>query len=131
MKNNALFIICFLNRRFTKAKKSLMTKLHRTLLLRSLEMNPVAFKTSTVVGALLNHRLGEALLLRSPTVLNWCFIYRVRHTKCYKAIALKLLIMSKKISDKSFSVWEGRHTGPALIFIGEGAKATSRSTPLF
>ena len=37
-------------------------------------MNPVTFKTSTVVGVLLDHGLGEALLLRtlllrSPTVL--------------------------------------------------------------
>ena len=38
---------------------------------RSLEMNPVALKTSTVVGVLLDHGLGEALLLRSPTVLSY------------------------------------------------------------
>ena len=30
--------------------------------------------------------------------------YRVRHIKCYRAIALKLLIISKNVSDKSFSV---------------------------
>ena len=59
--------ICLV-RRFTKARKSLIIKLHRTLLLRSLEMNAVAFETSTVVGILLDHELGEVLLLRSPTV---------------------------------------------------------------
>ena len=55
----------------------------------------------------------------------------VRHIKCYGAIALKLLITSKNVSDKSFNVREGRHTGPPYFFIGEGAEATSRSTPLF
>ena len=55
----------------------------------------------------------------------------MRHIKCYRAIALKLLIISKNISDKSFSVREGRHTGPSYFFIGGGAEATSRSTPLF
>ena len=34
-------------------------------------------------------------------------IYRVRHIKCYRGIALKLLIISKNVSDKSFSVREG------------------------
>ena len=42
-----------------------------------------------------------------------------------------VLIISKNISDKSFSVREGRYTGPPYIFIGGGAEATSRSTPLF
>ena len=51
--------------------------------------------------------------------------------KCYKTIALKLLIISKNVSDKSFSVREDRHTGPPYFFIGGGAKATPRSTPLF
>ena len=50
-------------------------KLHRTLLLRSLKMNPVAFKTSTVVGVLLDHGLEEALLLRTlllrGPIVNW------------------------------------------------------------
>ena len=58
-------------------------------------------------------------------------VYRVRHIKCYRAIALKLLIISKNVSDKSFSVREGRHTGPPYFFIGGGAEATSRSTPIF
>ena len=54
------------------------------------------------------------------------------HTiKCYSAIALKLLIISKNVSDKSFSVRKGRHTGPPYFFIGGGAEATSKSTPLF
>ena len=57
-------------------------------------------------------------------------IYSVRHIKCYRAISLKLLIISKNVSDKSFSVREGRHTGP-LHFFGGGGEATSRSTPLF
>ena len=51
--------------------------------------------------------------------------------KCYGAIALKLLIISKTVSDKSFSVREGRHTGRPYFLISEGAEATSRSTPLF
>ena len=42
--------------------------------------------------------------------------YRVSHVKCYKAIALKLLIKSKNVSDKSFSVREDRHTGPPYFF---------------
>ena len=46
-------------------------------------------------------------------------------------IALKLLIISKNVSDKSFSVQEGRHTGPPYFFIGGGAEAASRSTPNF
>ena len=45
--------------------------------------------------------------------------------------ALKLLIISKNVSDKSFSVREGHHTRPPYFFIGGGAVATSRSTPLF
>ena len=36
----------------------------------------------------------------------------------------------QKYSDKIFSVREGRHTGPPYFFIGAGAEATSRSTPL-
>ena len=51
--------------------------------------------------------------------------------KCYRSIALKLLSISKNASDKSFSVQEDRHTGPPYFFIGEGADATSESTPLF
>ena len=50
---------------------------------------------------------------------------------CYRAIALKLLIISKNVSDKSFSVREGRHTRPPYFFIGGGAEATSWPTPLF
>ena len=55
----------------------------------------------------------------------------MRYIKCYRAIALKLLIIFKDVSNKSFSVWEGRHTGPPYFFIGGGAEATSSSTPLF
>ena len=44
---------------------------------------------------------------------------------------LKLLIISKNVSEKSFSVREGRHTRPPYFFIVGGAEATSRSTPLF
>ena len=55
----------------------------------------------------------------------------VRHIKFYRAIALKLLIISKNVSDQSFSVLEGRHTGPPYFFIGRGAEATSRTTLLF
>ena len=58
-------------------------------------------------------------------------IYSVRPINCYRAIALKLLIISKNVSDKSFIVREGRHTRPPYFFIGGGAKATSRSTPPF
>ena len=58
-------------------------------------------------------------------------LYRVRHIKCYKAITHKLLIISKKLSNKSLSVREGYHTGPLYFFIGGGAEATSSSTPLF
>ena len=42
-------------------------------------------------------------------------IYRVRHIKCYRAIALKLLIISKKFSDKSCSVPKGRLTSRIQI----------------
>ena len=55
----------------------------------------------------------------------------MRHIKCYRAIALKLLIISKNVPDKSFSVREDHHTRPPYYFIGEGAEATSRTTPLF
>ena len=51
--------------------------------------------------------------------------------KCYRAIALKLLIISKNDSEKSFSVREGHHTRLPYFVIGGGAVATSRSTPLF
>ena len=37
----------------------------------------------------------------------------------------------QNVSDKRFSVREGRHTRPPYFFIGGGAEATSRSTPLF
>ena len=42
---------------------------------------------------------------------NLKIIFRVRHIKCYRAIALKLLLISKNVSGKSFIVREGRHTG--------------------
>ena len=74
------------------------------------------------------------LLNRPRIILRWqiCgLIYRVRHIQCYRAIALKLLIISKNVSDKSFSVREGRHTGPPYFFISAGAEATSMSIPLF
>ena len=43
----------------------------------------------------------------------------------------KLLIISKNVSDKSFSVREDRHTRTPYFFIGGGTEATSRPTPLF
>ena len=58
-------------------------------------------------------------------------IYRVRHIKCYRGIALKPLIISKNVSDKSFSVREGRHTRPPYVFISGCDESTSKSTPLF
>ena len=70
------------------------------------------------------------MLLEKIIIGKDYYVYRVRHIKCYRAIALKLLIISKNISDKSFSVQEGRHIGPPYFFIGGGAEATSRSTPL-
>ena len=42
--------------------------------------------------------------------------YRVGHIKFYRAIALKPLIISKNVTNKSFSVREGRHTGPPYFF---------------
>ena len=39
-------------------------------------------------------------------------LYSVRHIKCYRSITPKLLIISKNVSDKSFSVREGCHIGP-------------------
>ena len=46
---------------------------------------------------------------------KYIYIYRVRHIKCYRAIAFKLLIISKNVSDKSFSVREGPHTGSPYL----------------
>ena len=50
----------------------------------------------------------------------------VRHIKCYRVIALKLLIISENVSDKSFNVRKGRHTRPPYFFIGGDAEATLR-----
>ena len=58
-------------------------------------------------------------------------LYRVSHIKCYRAIGLKLFIISKNFSDKSFSVREGRHTRQPYFVISGGAEAMSRSTTLF
>ena len=42
----------------------------------------------------------------------------MRHIKCYRAIALTLLIMSKNVSDKSYSVREVRHTrSPYFLWV--------------
>ena len=93
-------------------------------------------------GFSVSHMPGQRMYLRCASTFGFSFtdipvrlvgegIYRVRHIKCYRAIALKLLIISKNVSDKSFSVREGRHTAPPYLFIGGGAEATSRSTPLF
>ena len=41
---------------------------------------------------------------------------------CYRAIALKLLIISKNVSDKSLSVPEGRHTRPPYFLSVEALK---------
>ena len=46
----------------------------------------------------------------------------MRHIKCYRAIALKLLIISKHVSDKSFSFREGRHTRPPYFLSVEALK---------
>ena len=46
----------------------------------------------------------------------------MRHVKCYRAIALKLLIISKIVSDKSFSVREGRNTGGPYFLSVEALK---------
>ena len=62
-----------------------------------------------------NYLLGSARRVPLPLVPMPC-LYRVRHIKCYRAIALKLLIRSKNVSDKSFSDREGRHTGPPSFF---------------
>ena len=48
--------------------------------------------------------------------------YMVRHIKCYRAIALKLLIITKNVSGKSFSVREGRHIGPLYFLSVEALK---------
>ena len=69
------------------------------------------------------------MLQQSVKLHGW--EYGVKYIKCYRAIALKLLIKSKNVSNKSFSAREGRHTGPPYFFMGGGAEATSRSTPLF
>ena len=53
------------------------------------------------------------------------------YIRCYRAIALILLIISKNVSDRSFNNREGRHTRPPYFVIGGGAEDTSRSTPLF
>ena len=53
------------------------------------------------------------------------------YIKCYRSIALKLLIIFKNVSYKSFSVREDRHTGKPYFFIGGGTEATSGLTPLF
>ena len=37
----------------------------------------------------------------------------------------------QKCFRQKLSVREGRHTGPLCFFIGGGAEATSKSTPLF
>ena len=46
----------------------------------------------------------------------------MRHIKRYRAIALKLLIISKNVSDKSFSIQEDRHTGPPYFLSVEALK---------
>ena len=74
-----------------------------------------------------NSKAGEGITFKFfynlHESINWngafciyIYIYRVRHIKCYRAIALKLLIISKNVSDKSFSVREGRNTGPPHFF---------------
>ena len=46
----------------------------------------------------------------------------MRHIKCYRAVALKLLIISKNVSNKSFSVREGRHTRPPYFLSVEALR---------
>ena len=74
------------------------------------------------------------LLNESNILINLEFyylLYRVRNMKCNSAIALKLLVISKNVLDKSFSVREGRHIRPPNFFIGGHAEVPSKSTPLF
>ena len=74
----------------------------------------------------------EAPTIHDPAMnFSQALIYRVGHIKCYRAIALQLLIISKIVPVKSFSVREGCHTGPPYFLVVGGAEAMSRSTPLF
>ena len=61
-------------------------------------------------------------LLCNPLISVCMYIDRVRHMKCYRAIALKLLNISKNVSDKSFSVREGRHNGPPYFLSVEALR---------
>ena len=72
-----------------------------------------------------NERLPKNLPQVILFIISGISLYRVRHIKCYRALALKLLIISKNVSNKSFSVREGPHTGPPYFFIGRGAETTS------
>ena len=65
--------------------------------------------------------------------LNWTswYIYRVRHIKWYRAIALELLIISKNVSDKSFSVQEGRYTRTPYFLSAEALKLRQRQLHFF
>ena len=66
---------------------------------------------------LLEHVFNYAAKSLSALFLEYQYNkYRVRHIKCYRGIALKLLIISKNVSDKSFSVREGRHTRLPYFF---------------
>ena len=60
------------------------------------------FMTSDLVGAPPSLQLKRGFSVQPH-------IYRVRYIKCYRSIALKLLIISKNVSDKNFSVREDRH----------------------
>ena len=69
------------------------------------------------IESFVSHALAGRSLKFSQNYLNktWFIggeIYTVRHIKCYRAIEFKLLTISKNVSDKSFSVREGRHTRP-------------------
>ena len=55
-------------------------------------------------------------------IVNKYVYIQVRNITCYRAIALKLLIISKNVSDKSISVREGRHTGPPYFLSVEALK---------
>ena len=46
----------------------------------------------------------------------------MKQINCYRSIALKLLIISKTISDKSFSVLEGCYTGLPYVLSVEALK---------
>ena len=74
------------------------------------------FERHTTCYNLFLSNVTVSKIFRFPDLSGTPCIYRVRHIKCYRAIALKLLIISKNVSDKSFSIREGHHTLPHYFF---------------